>query len=191
MSKISFWHLVESIKDDPVFQSKGKKPQRPAWYQLATFLVKWGEHGGVKTATVLSIAEGTVYLYQRRVTLAFRRIKHLHIWWPGAERRAYLKQEMAEYGFPGCIGMVDGTLFRLSDKPKKHGWSYWCRKKFYALTVQATCDHRAIFTSYDLGWPGCVNDAAVWKESCVWENRASYFAPDEYILADKGLVRCL
>ncbi|KAI0056073.1 hypothetical protein BV25DRAFT_1921309 [Artomyces pyxidatus] len=39
----------------------------------------------------------------------------------------------------------------------------------YAFIIQATVDHRAIFTSYDFGWPG-----------------AQYFEPHEYILVDKG-----
>ena len=52
--------------------------------------------------------------------------------------------------------------------------------------MQAVCDHNGIFTDYDLGWPGCVQDSTVFKLSDVWIERAIRFASDEYILVDKG-----
>lgn len=111
---------------------------------------------------------------------------------------------MGASGFPGCIGFGDGTYIRLVDKPWIDGWSYWCRKKFYAvhlflflarvtadiffeqLIVQAICDHRGIFIGYEFGWPGSVSNATVFRESDMWLNKADYFEADEYILVDKG-----
>jgi hypothetical protein len=52
--------------------------------------------------------------------------------------------------------------------------------------IQATCDHRRKFTSYELGWPGAVTDVKVWKNSDVWKRRHLYFKNGEYILVDKG-----
>ena len=49
--------------------------------------------------------------------------------------QAYLKDEMAKWGFPGCIGIVDGTLILLMDKPLRNGWAYLFRKKFYAVRM--------------------------------------------------------
>lgn len=54
------------------------------------------------------------------------------------------------------------------------------------LIIQATCDHRAIFTSYDFGWPGSVQDSRVFKNSHLWRQRDEYFEPNEYIIVDKG-----
>jgi len=48
--------------------------------------------------------------------------------------KEFLKNEMAEFGFPGAIGIVDGTLIQLVDKPLKDGWAYFCHKKFYAVS---------------------------------------------------------
>ena len=97
--------------------STGRKPQLPAWYQLAVFLVRYGSDPAVKTAETACMSEGSVYNYSRRVAQAFRDIRDDHLSWPGPERHAFLKTEMAEYGFPGCIGIVDGSLIQLMQKP--------------------------------------------------------------------------
>lgn len=54
--------------------------------------------------------------------------------------------------------------------------------------IQATVDFRGIFTSYDFGWPGCVQDSRVFKESHLWRYREQYFKAHEYILVDKGAI---
>lgn len=55
------------------------------------------------------------------------------------------------------------------------------------LVVQTTCDHRGIITSYDMGWPGSVQDTRVFRSSSLWIERGKHFANDEYIIADKGI----
>jgi hypothetical protein len=59
------------------------------------------------------------------------------------------------------------------------------------VALQAICDHRGIFTGYELGWPGSVADSTVFKESDMWQKRNEYFAEDEYILVDKGVLLSL
>ena len=80
------------------------------------------------------MAEGTVYLYAKRVCHALHKIHRQHNFWPGPASRQFLKQAMGEFGFPGCIGIVDGTLIQLMDKPAKEGWAYYCQKGFYAVS---------------------------------------------------------
>ncbi|EPS93144.1 hypothetical protein FOMPIDRAFT_1087708, partial [Fomitopsis schrenkii] len=99
-----------------------------------------------------------------------------------------LSQEMEDgWGFVGCIGIGDGSYIFLLECPTENGYVFWCRKKRYALIVQATVDHRACFTSYDFGWPGSVQDSRVFRNSHLWRNRHEYFEPHEYILVDKGV----
>jgi len=83
----------------------------------------------------MTIAEGSVYNYCRRVTRAFRRLKPQFVKWPSAARRLELSQAFTEYGFPGCLVIVDGSLIPLVDKPMKHGPSYFCRKHIYAVSM--------------------------------------------------------
>jgi hypothetical protein len=55
------------------------------------------------------------------------------------------------------------------------------------FVIQAICDHRGIFTDYELGWPGSVANSTIFKESEMWLKRHEYFAEGEYILVDKGV----
>jgi hypothetical protein len=140
MSRETFWHLHDLIKNDPIFQSKGKRPQRPVKYQLAAFLCRMGAETAIKTAGIIAIAEGTVYLYCDRVTRAFRHIRDHFLAWPGEERRVFLSEAMSEWGFPGCIGIGDGSYIHLTIRPRGNGYAYWCRKKYYAVSSHSYLD---------------------------------------------------
>lgn len=83
MDRQSFWHLHDLIKHDAVFISTGRRPQRPVKYQLATFLCRVGSDSAVKTAAVISIAEGSVYQYMDQVCKALWHIWNDHLSWPG------------------------------------------------------------------------------------------------------------
>lgn len=54
------------------------------------------------------------------------------------------------------------------------------------VVIQATVDHRGRFTSYELGWPGSVQDSRIFKESAIWKELERYFRDHEYIIVDKG-----
>jgi len=133
MTRDAFWHLHDCICNDPIFISTSNRPQRPVKYQLATFLCRMGAESALKTACVMSIAEGTVYLYCSRVCRAFRNIRDEHLAWPGDQRRGFLSHEMSEWGFPGCIGIGDGSYVHLVNRPIRNGYAFWCQKKCYAV----------------------------------------------------------
>lgn len=80
MTAQSFWHLHDLICDDPIFISTGRRPQRSVKYQLATFLCQMGAEAGVKTAGVMSITEGSVFVYTRRVCRAIHTDVELRGW---------------------------------------------------------------------------------------------------------------
>ncbi|KAF8870639.1 hypothetical protein CPB84DRAFT_1692891 [Gymnopilus junonius] len=104
MDRKSFWYIHDLIQDDPIFKSTGKRPQQPPKYQLATFLSHVGSDSAIKTAAIMSIAEGTVYEYCPRVCQALLKMKPEFLAWPGTEQREFLSNEMSKFGFPGCLG---------------------------------------------------------------------------------------
>jgi hypothetical protein len=78
-----------------------------------------GAETALQTAAVMSIAEGTVFLYTKRVCRAFRNIRDQHLAWPGVQRRAFSSQEMSEWGFPG-----DGSYVFLVNRPRRNGYTF-------------------------------------------------------------------
>lgn len=185
MDKASFVHLVNLIKNDEVFVSTGRKSQRPPWYQLAVFLLRFGGATALRAAEEASVAEGSVFLYCDRVVKAFRRIRPQFLSWPDQQKRQVLKQRMVEYGFPGCIGMVDGSLIPLVVKPLKDGETYFCRKKFYAVgrtlfnfsSLAEYFSFRSFFKQFAMILPGLqsmiLGGREVYKTQLCFESRAS------------------
>lgn len=138
VNRSSFFQLLELIKDDPIFVSKGRKPQMDPKYQLATYLVRYGVLPGVKVSTLLQMSEGSVYNHSQRVVLAFRKLKALYVSWPTADERVELRTASQALGFPGAIGALDGSLLRLLDKPRQNPMAYRCRKKIWAVSLLIT-----------------------------------------------------
>ncbi|CAH1974449.1 unnamed protein product [Acanthoscelides obtectus] len=64
------------------------------------------------------------------------------------------------YKFPTAIGVIDCTHIGIL-KPNRHGDEYINRKEKPTLNVQATCDAREIFTSFDVSWAGLVHDSRI------------------------------
>jgi hypothetical protein len=62
-----FEYLVEVMAPHPIFQSRGRKPQRHVKYQLGAFLIRYGTLGSDVhgTSLKLSIGFGTVIDYCR------------------------------------------------------------------------------------------------------------------------------
>jgi hypothetical protein len=79
-----------------------------------------------KTAGIMSIAEGSVFIYTMCACRAIRHLHDQHLAWPGQERREFLLNEMAQRSFPKYIGIADGSYIRLVFKPKVNGYAYWC-----------------------------------------------------------------
>jgi hypothetical protein len=120
MSPRTFKLITALLERNPIFQSKGNKPQRPVAYQLACFLARFRTRGSdaFEPGAKMSIGLGTVFLYCARVTRALREVGLECVAWPNDERKEEIKEAMEEISYiPGCIGAVDGTLIRLTNKP--------------------------------------------------------------------------
>lgn len=58
-----------------------------------------------------------------------------------AERQV-ITEAFALKGFPGFVGLIDGTLLPLAQRPHHHGEVYFDRKSRYSLNAQVVCDHQ-------------------------------------------------
>ena len=127
--------------------STGKKPQRPAWHQLAVFLRHYGAIGGrhhIDTARDCGVAQGSVYEYIDRVIIAIRSHRRRFLHWPRGDELEDIKDMFAEMGFPNCIGAIDGSLIKLTTIPLENSIVYYCRKKTYAVRSRTSNLHLLI-----------------------------------------------
>lgn len=208
MGRDMFDLLVRILSQHTIFQSKGRKPQRPVKWQLAAFLLRYGHRGSdvLDVSIRIGIGVGSVHNYCRRVTRVLREIRGYYVRWPDNDRKDEISQSIYESSLlEKCLGAVDGCHIRLAEEPAEDGEQFRARKKCFAVelvpllvfacvnltekektAVQATVDKDLNFTTYEHGWPASVTDVRIFKNSHLWMNRMDYFNDGEYILADKG-----
>jgi hypothetical protein len=90
--------------------------------------------------------------------------------------------------FEGIIGALDGIAIRITCPKESDGirnaGSYWTRKQFYALNVQAICDSKKRFTWVSTGHQGSMHDSMAFhgtklnawlKDNVDWLQEKNFF----------------
>lgn len=110
-----------------------------------------------------------------------------YISWPSEnEKRKISRRIRKQHGFPNCVGFVDGTLIVLSSRPELHGEEFYSHKGRYGISTTLVCDDNRRITKVISGYPGCVHDNVIYKESSLYEDPDKYFDGKEYLLADSA-----
>jgi hypothetical protein len=184
----TFKSLVNLIKNHLIFQSNNLKQQAPVELQLAVFLRRLGSRNDIfSICSNYGIAEGTVILFCKRVMKAIISYKTNYVKWPTGQAREFVHKGFeAIGGIEDIIGSIDGTHFILQNAPTKDKEVYFTRKKRYALQCQGIVDHRGIFINYDVGWPGSVHDAKVYRNSYFYSNRSSLIKENDFLIGDSA-----
>ena len=146
LTRQSFTALLHLIEDNPIFYNNSHCPQRPVKRQLQITLYHFGSgpsHSRIRTAIQFGCSEGTVHLYVKRVTTAILDHQDEYIQWPtpnSLEYRQIIERHHLKYGFPNCLGFVDGTTTPVYRKPTEQGEQYFNRKSNYALNTTIIVD---------------------------------------------------
>ncbi|CAM4604178.1 unnamed protein product [Lepidochelys kempii] len=74
----------------------------------------------------------------------------------------------AAMGFPNCGGAVDGTHIPIL-APEHEAGEYINRKGYFSIVLQALVDHKGRFTNTNVGWPGKVHDACIFRNSGLFQ----------------------
>jgi len=90
------------------------------------------------------------------------------------------------YGFPDCLGFLDGTIIILDFKPAKNHQDYFNRKSRYSINSQIVCDLDDRIRFSFTGYPGSNYDSACIGYSPLTNQAELYFNPPEYVLADSA-----
>ncbi|XP_052260728.1 putative nuclease HARBI1 [Dreissena polymorpha] len=130
------------------------------FFASGNFLQLIGDTFGVDIATVSRVVT--------RVTDELCDLKDQTIKFPTTDRhKSIIKQNFFKIaGFPSVIAAIDGTHVRII-APHEHEEQYVNRKHYHSVNVQATCDHRGVFTSINATWPGSTHDAHVFRTSVL------------------------
>ncbi|ETO99666.1 hypothetical protein F441_22920, partial [Phytophthora nicotianae CJ01A1] len=130
------------------------------------------------SADFLSVGSHTpASLLARRAMEALLSYKNAVICWPDAAERRELAARIENVsGFPSCVGLIDGTIFR----PQKHGEAYYSQKASYVINGLVVSDDKCRIRYENVGWPGSSHDNRVWRNCELARNREHYFNMNEY-----------
>ena len=192
-----FWQLVDLLKDHPSFKkrssdSRGSDPKPPR-YQMLVLLKYFGSEGNgassISLGTFFGIASGAVITCKESALEALLSLESRTYIWPNPDERKAIANRIKErYLFPNCVGIMDGTLLPLAQRPLLHGENYMSRKRFYAIVMLVVCDDQCRILYYHIGWPGSVHDNRVWRTCNLFTKCGQYFSNKEYLLGDSAFT---
>ncbi|CAB5364010.1 unnamed protein product [Rhizophagus irregularis] len=188
MNSINFQKLVSLLITHPIFQNNSNHSQAPVELQLAIFLRRIGSKEDIfGLCSRFGIAEGTVYLYCKRVMIAIFSLKKTLVKWPTGEAKQNIHKGFKNIGeMEDVIGAIDGSHIVLANAPLRQSETYWNRKKRYSIQLHGIVDYRGMFIDYEIGWPGSVHDAKVYKNSYFYRNVSKIIKGEEYLLGDSA-----
>ena len=181
--------ITERIKGDDIFKKGSRGPsQIPVKHQLMIFLHFVG-HEGMSNHTqrdTFRIGAGSFEICRSRVVKALCARRDEYIRWPDeGERKEIAARIEAQFLFPHCVGMMDGTLAELGIAPKCVDKADYSGRKFgYSLTINVINDDKRRIRAYLSGFPGCSHDNRVWKHMDLFQTPERFFTDLEYVLCD-------
>ncbi|KAL3682553.1 hypothetical protein R1sor_000575 [Riccia sorocarpa] len=199
MDRHSFFQLLSLIENHSVFQNESTCSQAPVIVQLAATLDRFGHEGnGACVGRSLfhwGIGVGTLVKYTYRVITALEDALSQEVVWPNREERRRISSAFSLKGFPGCVELIDGTLLKLSQRPKKDGETYFDSKRNYSLNAEIVCDDKRRIIYFFSGMPGSCADSTCLRRPSLYEKlktdihiSSQFFDSGQYLLADSGYV---
>ncbi|CAM5074110.1 unnamed protein product [Natator depressus] len=94
----------------------------------------------------------------------------------------------AAMGFPNCCGAIDGTHIPIL-APEHQAAEYINRKGYFSMVLQALVDHKGLFTNINVGWPGKVHDARIFRNAGLFQQlqQRTYFPYQKITAGDVGM----
>ena len=196
MNRRNFNKMVDELKDHHNFincKKTAKENKEKLEEHLLHFLNFVGTFGdgasNDKSRFKYEKGVGTYENYRNRIIDAIiDNMKDKYYYSPNKEERKDIAHEIYQkYGFPNCLGFIDGTLFPLFFKPRRADCGdYFGRKLGYALSVLVICDHNLCIRYFNAGWPGSTYNDRIWRNSELYKNKEKYFTLIEYLLEDSA-----
>lgn len=76
----------------------------------------------------LGVSSKSLVNFCQRCFIALESVLLELVQWPAMAKRASISSEFAKLGFPRCVGLIDGSLLPLTQRPHDGGECYYNRK---------------------------------------------------------------
>ncbi|KAK3929502.1 Putative nuclease [Frankliniella fusca] len=137
------------------------------------------EHVGTSMFHTMSQASVSYSIQEVTQALQHPLILKTFIRFPSTHAERVEKTERnARLGLPGVLGIVDGTLIRITHSPKPHQ-HYFSRKHFVSLNAMIVCDVDLNILNVNARFPGSCHDSWVYRSSPIDEVMQEAFREDQ------------
>jgi hypothetical protein len=173
LSKVLFHEILDGIRPDLERDAEkalraGSEIISPEWRLGVTLRLLAG--GSVDVADIANIHEVNVWKITHEVCDSINRAFPIRKY--DFSDVAYMekieKSFAARSGFVyrGCVGALDGIALRIKRPTNRESGgnptTYYNRKGFYAVNLQAVCDSAKRFLYMDISCPGSTHDSTAW-----------------------------
>ena len=172
MSEASFYMICEELR--PYLTKQTTKLRKPVSVetQVAATLYYLADEGRMRKVTSsFGLGRTTVSKVIRRVTSVISEklgAKYIVLPKTKQEVEEHARNFYNRYGFPQCIGAIDGTHIKIK-RPVDNPTDYVNRKGNFTLNCQGTVGYNYCFIDVLIKWPGSVHDARVFANSALNE----------------------
>ncbi|XP_003389956.1 PREDICTED: protein ANTAGONIST OF LIKE HETEROCHROMATIN PROTEIN 1-like [Amphimedon queenslandica] len=171
MSKTTFVMICNELRSSLKKSSTTMRQPIPVEKRVAISL--WFMATGTDYRTIghlFGVSKASVCLAIRQVCRAIlTTLLERYIKWPSGENlKNIISGFKHKFGFPQCVGAVDGTHIPIIS-PEDYPADYYNRKGWHSVLMQGTVDHLGIFIDIYIGWPGRVHDARVFVNSSLYK----------------------
>ncbi|XP_046863139.1 protein ALP1-like [Xenia sp. Carnegie-2017] len=106
------------------------------------------------------------YLATEKFDAIWKALRDEYLKLPKSEREWHgvAEEFLQEWGFPHCIGAIDGKHVNI-DCPKNAGSLFYNYKNYHSTVIMAICDAKYRFLFVDIGSYGRNNDAAIFSQT--------------------------
>ncbi|ETL91203.1 hypothetical protein L917_10230 [Phytophthora nicotianae] len=191
VSHSSFFRIISEIETNRVFHNNSGCGHAPVSLELAVALNRLGNYrNGVRSVNTKALGgrpRDLRSLYDSGSS-CFERSRRQVCDVARCRRATINIARMAQSGFRGCVGFIDGTTIPLSQKPAVDGECYFDQRHHYSVNAQVVCDdHRRIIAFFS-GWPGSCSDSTVYREMAIANasRKPSFFSQGEFLIADSA-----
>ncbi|KAL1509932.1 hypothetical protein ABEB36_004596 [Hypothenemus hampei] len=134
------------------------------------------------------LGEATLYRIIIKMNLFFKELAKDVIKFPVSDemKQNFERQFRMISGFPGVIGIVDGTSIPVRTPAKKNKSTYCNRHDQPAITLQGICDYKKRFIDVFTGPPGKIHDSRVFNLSFIQKNIKVICGDTFHLLGDSA-----
>ncbi|XP_050518298.1 putative nuclease HARBI1 [Diabrotica virgifera virgifera] len=135
------------------------------------------------------LSKGTGHFIFKEIVAILKHLRFQLILWPNNHENSMRVFNERSNGFSGVVGAIDGCHIPIK-QPANNGHDYYNRKQFHSIILQGVCDHQMLFLDINVGMPGRVHDARVFRNSQLFQRLTSQDAPlltnNQHILGDSA-----